>query len=60
MKFFLSFLLACILSLTAVFAQTSKGFVVGTVADPNGAVVPGATVELSLKLRSRGFFQPVI
>jgi outer membrane receptor protein involved in Fe transport len=30
----------------ATQAQTSKGFVVGTVVDPNGAAVAGATVKL--------------
>jgi hypothetical protein len=34
-----------VLSATAL-AQTSKGFVVGTVVDPNGAVVAGATVRI--------------
>jgi outer membrane receptor protein involved in Fe transport len=28
-------------------AQTSKGFVVGTVVDPNGAAVPGAAVKIT-------------
>lgn len=40
-------LAACILCLSAaVFAQTVTGTLQGTVTDPNGAVVPGATVRL--------------
>ena len=27
--------------------QTSKGFIVGTVADPNGAAVAGATIKVT-------------
>ncbi len=33
----------------ASFAQTSRGTVTGLVADPKGAVIPGATVELMNK-----------
>lgn len=40
-------LLMCLVSFTATFAQTSKGFVVGTVADPNGAVIPNATITIT-------------
>jgi hypothetical protein len=42
------FLLACFLStsLPVVFAQTNSGAVSGTVTDPTGAVVPGATVTI--------------
>jgi hypothetical protein len=42
------FLLVCFLSssLPAVFAQTNSGAVSGTVTDPTGAVVPGATVTI--------------
>jgi hypothetical protein len=32
---------------SSVFAQTSKGFVVGTVTDPNGAVIVGANVKIT-------------
>jgi hypothetical protein len=35
-----------LLSATAVFAQTSTGEVNGTLTDPTGAAVPGATVVL--------------
>ena len=28
-------------------AQTSKGFVVGTITDPNGAAVPAATIKIT-------------
>src|SRR5215207_9981494 len=31
----------------SALAQTSKGFVVGTVSDPNGAAVAGATVKIT-------------
>src|ERR1043166_1000593 len=37
-----------LLALSAnVSAQTSKGFVVGNVTDPNGAAVTGATVRIT-------------
>jgi len=32
---------------TASFGQTSKGFVVGTITDPNAAAVPGVTVKIT-------------
>ncbi len=35
-----------VLSMTAL-AQTSKGFVVGTVLDPNGAAIEGATIKIT-------------
>lgn len=39
---------ALILALTSsAFAQTSKGFFVGNVADQNGAVVSGATIKIT-------------
>ena len=38
-----SFVLLCSMM---TLAQTSRGIVSGTVKDPNGAVVPGATVTL--------------
>lgn len=39
---------AMILALTSsAFAQTSKGFFVGNIADPNGAVVSGAAVKIT-------------
>ena len=47
MKGIYSFLLICFICSTAIFAQTSKGFIVGTVADPNGAVIPGATITVT-------------
>jgi len=37
----------------AVSGQTSKGFVVGNITDPNGASVPNATVKPPLRNRSR-------
>jgi hypothetical protein len=39
-------LLLFVLSLTAV-AQTSKGFVIGTALDPNGAAIAGATIKIT-------------
>ena len=40
--------LATLLALSAsIAAQTSKGFVVGNVTDPNGAAVTGATVRVT-------------
>jgi hypothetical protein len=47
MKKGLGIILICIVSLSATFAQTSKGFIVGTVADPNGATIPNATVTVT-------------
>lgn len=47
MKGVYTFLLVCFLSLTATFAQTSKGFLVGTVADPNGAIIPSANITIT-------------
>ena len=48
MKIRFLFLFAVLLSLPlAVTAQTSRGTVSGTVTDPNGAVVAGATVTLT-------------
>jgi outer membrane receptor protein involved in Fe transport len=32
---------------SATFAQTSKGFIVGNITDPNGAVVANATVKIT-------------
>ena len=45
--FFLAsmFVVACALSFNVV-AQRTTGDITGTVADPNGAVVPGATVTI--------------
>src|SRR3712207_4766986 len=42
------FLLAVVLTLAATsLAQTSRGTVSGTVVDPNGAVIAGASVTLT-------------
>ena len=43
MKFILSFLIG-LLCVSASLGQTSKGFIVGKIADPNGAAIPNATV----------------
>ncbi|MFZ0517401.1 MAG: TonB-dependent receptor [Acidobacteriaceae bacterium] len=62
------FLFVCFLatSLQVVFAQTNSGSVSGTVTDPTGAVVPGATVTIqnpvsgyaeSAQTNSSGAFQ---
>src|SRR5437868_2171186 len=34
-----------LLSVAAVFAQTDRGTITGTISDPAGAVVPNASVE---------------
>lgn len=39
--------LALVIPLAAVHAQAAKGSVAGTVYDPSGAVVPGATITLN-------------
>ena len=39
-------LVVCVFAFTAI-AQTSKGFVVGTVVDPNGAGITGATIKIT-------------
>src|SRR5262249_5795847 len=49
-------ILISLLSFSVVFAQTSAGEVNGTVTDPNGAAVPGATIILiseATKIESR-------
>ncbi len=43
---FLAFFVAVFACFTTIDAQTSKGTVAGTVTDPNGAVVAGATVDV--------------
>ncbi len=45
--FLLSFLCFCFLRPAPVAAQTTTGSIVGTVTDPSGAVVPGATVTVT-------------
>lgn len=47
MKRGFSFLLMCFVCATAAFAQTSKGFLVGNVADPNGAIIPSANITIT-------------
>ena len=47
MKKFTALFIALFLLAVPAWAQTSKGFVVGTVADPNGAAVVGATVKIT-------------
>ena len=39
--------LATLALTSSAFAQTSKGFFVGNIADPNGAVVAGAVVKIT-------------
>ena len=60
---FLLLLLACAVQLVA---QESRGTIVGTVTDPSGAVVPGASVQvvnvamgtkLALSTNEAGVFQ---
>ena len=45
-KFVFAILLACACAAISL-AQTSKGTIVGTVLDPNGAAVSGATIKLT-------------
>src|SRR5215212_3034910 len=46
MKYVITCSIAMLLMLvTTSFGQTSKGFIVGTITDPNGAAVPGVTVK---------------
>lgn len=45
-RLFGSFVLSLLFSISGL-GQTSKGFIVGSVADPNGAVVVGATVKIT-------------
>ena len=45
-KFILALLITALFALS-VFAQTSRGVVSGTITDPNGAVVTGASVTLT-------------
>src|SRR6266498_2864644 len=47
-KFRLIATVSMLLALSAVaLAQTSKGFVVGNIVDPNGAVIVGANVKIT-------------
>lgn len=66
MKKFLVITLTIFLSLLSINAQTSRGTVSGTIKDPNGAVIPGATViltntstavERSAETNSEGFYR---
>jgi len=43
----MSTLLLPVFSSSSAFAQSSKGIVVGTITDPSGAVVSGATVKIT-------------
>lgn len=43
----LSMTVVILLASLAVFGQTSRGTVSGTIIDPNGAVIPGASVTLT-------------
>src|SRR5215207_990828 len=48
----MKYLFGCTILMLLVLApislgQTSKGFIVGTVTDPNGAAVPAATVKIT-------------
>src|SRR5215207_3418852 len=47
MKRFVTLFLTIILLAATAAAQTSKGFIVGSVVDPNGAAVAGATVKIT-------------
>ncbi|MBV9929105.1 MAG: TonB-dependent receptor [Acidobacteria bacterium] len=47
MKRLITLSLTLLLLATSAAAQTSKGFVVGNVEDPNGAAVAGATIKIT-------------
>lgn len=47
MKQAIILLLICLSSAVFAFGQTSKGFLVGTVADPTGAVIPNANITIT-------------
>lgn len=47
MKQALILLLICLSSAAFAFGQTSKGFIVGSVVDPNGAAVPNAAIKIT-------------
>ncbi len=49
MRRFLLVVLTTILASVALFAQTPTGTLSGTVTSPDGAVIPGATVEVKFK-----------
>ncbi len=40
-------MLTLLVPVAAVVAQTSKGFIVGTITDPNAAAIPGVTVKIT-------------
>jgi len=45
LKFVIACSIAMLVLVSAALGQTSKGFIVGTITDPNGAAVPGATIK---------------
>lgn len=66
MKKFLVITIAIMLGIISVSAQTSRGTVSGIIKDPNGAVIPGATVTLinastaverSVETNNEGFYR---
>ncbi|MEP6946423.1 MAG: carboxypeptidase-like regulatory domain-containing protein [Acidobacteriota bacterium] len=54
MKRFLLVVITTILASVALFAQTPTGSLSGTVTSPEGAVVPGATIEIKFKQTGKG------
>ncbi|HEX3086676.1 MAG TPA: carboxypeptidase-like regulatory domain-containing protein, partial [Pyrinomonadaceae bacterium] len=54
-KFFLVFGVLALVSLTAFGQTTSTGSLTGTVTDPTGAVVPGATVTVTSTATAQEF-----
>ena len=45
LKFVIACSIAMLVLVSSALGQTSKGFIVGTITDPNGAAVPGATIK---------------
>jgi hypothetical protein len=67
--YFLSLILVCLLSASVATAQETHGAIVGRVADPTGAVIPGASVvvtntamgtKVSLTTGADGFYQALL
>src|SRR5688572_31801168 len=54
-KFLIQFVFVLALSVTGAFSQVTGGAVTGSVVDPNGAVLRGATVVLKDKARGQEF-----
>ena len=54
-RFLWGWVLLCTLSVTLAFSQTANTSLRGTVKDPSGALVPGATITLPTTLQASQF-----